>query len=206
MTQLIDTHGLESPIKLVVLISGGGRTLQNLIDCIERGTLHAQIAAVISTRRKVEGVERAQRHQLPCHIVSPKKFESNNAFSDAITKILDEVRPDLVCAAGFMSFYEIPNQYMGKVINIHPALLPKFGGKGFYGQRVHQAVLEAGESVSGCTVHFMNNVYDGGRIIFQKSVPVQPDETAESLAAKVFDLECEAYPEAIRKIAQGDIK
>jgi phosphoribosylglycinamide formyltransferase-1 len=126
------------------------------------------------------------------------------AFQDAITKAVSDA--DLVCMAGFLSLWRIPDDMMGRVINIHPALLPDFGGKGMYGLRVHRAVLAAGRTESGCTVHFCDNEYDHGPIILQRKVPVLPDDTPESLSARVFEQECIGYPEAVRLFCDNRIR
>jgi folate-dependent phosphoribosylglycinamide formyltransferase PurN len=123
-----------------------------------------------------------------------------------MVRLLDEARVDLVCLAGFLSYWIIPERYTGRVINIHPALLPAFGGKGMYGHHVHEAVLERGCKVSGCTVHFLSNEYDEGPIILQRCVPVYAEDTADDLAALVFREECIAYPEAIRLFAEGRLR
>jgi len=190
-------------VKLAVLISGSGRTLQNFIDLIERGELPARVEVVVSSRADVQGVERARRHGRPVEIVPRKNYPSEESFSDAITGILDRYAPDLALLAGFMSFYRIPPRWLGKVLNIHPALLPRFGGAGMYGHRVHEAVLAAGEKETGCTVHFADNQYDHGPIVLQRKVPVLPNDTPDSLAERVFREELSAYPEAVRLFAEG---
>jgi formyltetrahydrofolate-dependent phosphoribosylglycinamide formyltransferase len=192
-------------IKLAVLISGGGRSLVNLIERIQAGTLPATIELVISSRSDASGLAKAAEARIPTRVVS-SKGKGLEAFSDEITAELDRVQPDLICLAGFMCFYKIPDQYLGRVMNIHPALLPAFGGKGMYGHHVHEAVLETGCKVSGCTVHFADNVYDNGPIVVQKVVPVLEDDTADSLAARVFEEEKAAYPQAIRLFAEGRLR
>ena len=128
------------------------------------------------------------------------------AYSARLAELLDDAAVDLVCLAGFLSFWEIPDRYLGRVMNIHPALLPRFGGTGMYGHHVHEAVLAAGCKVSGCTVHLVNNEYDAGPIVVQKAVPVLEGDTPDSLAARVFEQECLAYPEAIRLFAAGRLR
>ena len=135
-----------------------------------------------------------------------KDFASTNAFSAAVNQHLDAARVDLVCLAGFLSFWIIPERYLGRVINIHPALLPAFGGKGMYGHHVHEAVVARGCKVSGCTVHFVNNAYDEGPIILQRPVPVYAEDTPDDVAARVFREECIAYPEAIRLFSEGRLR
>ncbi len=192
-------------IRLAVLISGGGRSLENMIQKIREGTLPATIELVISSSADAGGLKKAQAAELPAITIS-RKGKSGEQFSSEITSALEGVNPDLVCLAGFMCFYTIPDRFLGRVMNIHPALLPAFGGKGMYGHHVHEAVLEAGCKVSGCTVHFADNQYDAGPIIVQRTVPVLEDDTADTLAARVFEEEKIAYPEAIRLFAEGRLK
>jgi formyltetrahydrofolate-dependent phosphoribosylglycinamide formyltransferase len=189
-------------IKLGVLISGAGTTLQNLIDVIGAGRLDARIEVVISSRPNVEGLERARKARIPTEVVERRRFESLGDFSAAITEILDRCDVDLVLCAGFLQRYLFSERYAGRVLNIHPALLPKFGGQGMYGRHVHEAVLAAGETESGCSVIIADHEYDHGPILLQKRVPVLPADTADSLAARVFEAECVAYPEAVRLMAQ----
>ncbi|MGB2987592.1 MAG: phosphoribosylglycinamide formyltransferase [Phycisphaerae bacterium] len=193
----------QAPIRLAVLISGGGRTLLNLHERITAGTLAATIEVVISSRAGVKGVERSREVGLPTIVVERKKL-SSDAFQQRVTEAVGEV--DLVCMGGFLSLWRIPEEYCGRVMNIHPALLPDFGGPGMYGRRVHEVVIAAGKTVSGCTVHFCDNQYDHGPIILQRKVPVLPDDTPDTLAARVFEQECIAYPEAIQLFAERRIK
>lgn len=193
-------------INLPVLLSGSGRTLQNFIDLIGQGKLPAKIQVVISSKKDVYGLERAKKHNIPTHLAERNQFSSTEEFSRAINNILKNYPIDLITMAGFLNLYLIPPEYKGKVMNIHPALLPDFGGKGFYTDKVHQAVLDAGVKFSGCTVHFADNTYDTGPIILQKKVPVLENDTAHTLADRVFQAELEAYPEAIRLFAEGKVK
>ena len=183
---------MSAPIRLAVLLSGAGRSLQNLLDRIADGRLDAQVVAVIADREGTGGIERAVAAGLPTLVTRD---------ADAIYAMLRERRSELVCLAGYLRLLPIEADFRGRVLNIHPALLPKFGGPGFYGDRVHAAVLAAAETESGCTVHFADDRYDEGAIIVQRRVPVLPGDTAASLAARVFDAECEAYPEAITRVA-----
>ncbi|HOW19745.1 MAG TPA: phosphoribosylglycinamide formyltransferase [Phycisphaerae bacterium] len=190
-------------LQLGVLISGSGRTLQNFIELIARGELDARIAVVISSLAKVKGVERARAAGLPVEIIRVKDHPDVAEFSGRIVEALERHEVELACQAGWTAYWRIPDRWLGRVMNIHPALLPKYGGKGFYGHHVHEAVLAAGEKESGCTVHFANNEYDAGPIILQRKVPVLPGDTADSLADRVFEQELLAYPEAIRLFAAG---
>ncbi len=192
----------SSTLNLAILLSGTGRTLKNLIDRIGEGKLDARIQVVLSSSKNAGGLEYARRHDLPVQTVTPKAYPGEKAYSDAVTRKISAYPVDFILLAGFMHRYLFPPQYGGKVINIHPALLPKFGGRGFFGNRVHRAVLRAGETESGCTVHHANHHYDQGPIILQRRVPVFPEDTVATLAQRVFEAECEAFPEALRKLAR----
>lgn len=177
--------------RLVLLISGGGRTALNILDEIERGALDAEIALVIASR-ECAGADRCRERGLDVIV------EQGVIPPDRLKDILRGARADLVCLAGYLKLLPIPEGWAGRILNIHPALLPKFGGPGMYGDRVHRAVLEAGETESGCTVHECTDEFDRGTIVVQRRCPVLPDDTPETLAARVFEQECIAYPEAIR--------
>jgi len=198
------TH--DSPIRLVILVSGSGTTLQNLLDCCRQARLAAQVVQVISSHAGVFALERARQAGIPSAVVNRKEAGSVAEFSRRIFDLCREARADLVCMAGFLQLLPIPDDFLGRVMNIHPALIPAFCGKGFYGPRVHEAVLAAGVKVTGCTVHFADNQYDHGPIILQRPVPVLDDDTPDTLAARVFEEECEAYPEAIRLFAEGRLR
>lgn len=197
---------MPAPLRLAVLISGGGTTLQNLVDQIADGMLDAQVVQVISSKADAFGVERARRAGLPVAVVSRKECAHREEFGQRIFELIRAARADLVCLAGFLQFLPIPDDYALRVINVHPALLPAFGGQGMYGHHVHDAVLNFGAKVSGCTVHFADQEYDHGPIIVQRAIPVLEDDTAETLAFRVFEQECEAYPEAIRLFAAGRLR
>jgi formyltetrahydrofolate-dependent phosphoribosylglycinamide formyltransferase len=188
------------------LLSGNGTTLQNLLDRSADGRLPAEVVLVVSNRSDAFGLERAQRAGVPTAVVERADCSSRDEFSRRIFDLCREARVDLVCLGGFLQLLPIPDDFAGRVMNIHPALIPAFCGKGFYGHRVHEAVLAAGVKVSGCTVHFADNVYDHGPIILQRVVPVLDDDTADTLAERVFAQECEAYPEAIRLFAEGRLR
>jgi phosphoribosylglycinamide formyltransferase-1 len=191
-------------IKLAALISGGGRTVLNIAEEIKTGRLDAELNVVIASRQ-CKGIDRCRDAGMEVHLVALAEMPDDQAYSDAIAKILDEANVDLVLMAGFLSLWPIPEKYAGKVMNIHPALLPMFGGKGMYGHHVHEAVLQRGCKISGCTVHFVNNEYDSGPIIIQKCVPAYDTDSPDDLADRVFVKECEAYPEAIALFAAGKI-
>ncbi len=196
-----DPYGADD-LKLGVLISGSGTTLENLIQRISDGRLRrVTIALVISSRSTVRGVEVARAANLPLKIIRRKDYSHDDAFSQAITAALDEAGVDLVVLAGFLCHWRIPPRYEGRAINIHPALLPGFGGRGFWGHHVHEAVLRAGATESGCTVHLVDQEYDHGPVIAQARVPVLPGDTPDSLAARVSAAERELYPQVIQQIA-----
>lgn len=196
----------EALSRLGVLLSGNGTTLQNLLDRGAAGRLAAQVACVVSSKAEAYGLQRAQRAGIASHVVERKACASREEFSARILDHCRVAKVDLVCMAGFLQLLQIADDFLGRVMNIHPALLPAFGGKGYHGLRVHQAVLEAGVKVSGCTVHFADNEYDHGPIILQRVVPVEDDDTAEALQGRVFAAECEAYPEAIELYAAGRLE
>ena len=205
MSEMSDRKSRSKPIRLGVLLSGGGRTLLNMLEGIKAGELPAEVAVVIASRQ-CKGVERAAAAGLAVHVVPYRDMPDSAAYSTKLAELLDDAAVDLVCLAGFLSFWEIPDRYLGRVMNIHPALLPRFGGTGMYGHRVHEAVLAAGCKVSGCTVHLVNNEYDAGPIVVQKAVPVLEGDTPDTLAARIFEQECLAYPEAISLFAEGRLK
>jgi len=189
--------------RLAVLLSGGGTTLQNLYERTQANTLHADIACVVTSNSTCLGIERAKSLGLPVHTHPRKKYPDKHAFSDAVFNTCRDAKADLICLAGFLSLLVIPDDYAGKVLNIHPSLLPKFGGQGMHGHHVHQAVLDAKETESGCTVHLADNTYDTGPTLLQKTCPVEPNDTPDTLASRVFELECDAYPEAIEQVWYG---
>ena len=189
-------------MRLVGLISGSGTTLQNLIDRTRDGRLAATLAGVVSSRGDVVGVERARAAGIPVRVVERIPSET---FSDRVFAAVRSFSPDLVCLAGWLHLIRIPADFRLRVLNIHPSLLPAFGGKGMYGRRVHEAVLNYGAKVSGCTVHFADDTYDTGPVVVQTAVPVLDEDTPETLAARVFAAECEAYPEAIRRVGEGRV-
>ena len=183
----------SSPPNLVVLLSGGGRTLLNLQDRIDDGSLNARVSLIIASR-PCAGVDRAQARGLKTLVV-PGRIPR-----DTLNKLLDDARADLVVLAGYLQLIEVPERYRGKIINIHPALLPAFGGPGMFGHHVHEAVLKAGIKESGCTVHLVDDCYDSGPILLQRRCPVLPGDTPDTLAARVFEQECLAYPASIAEL------
>ena len=179
-------------MKMAVLLSGSGRTLDNFHERIVAGTLNASVAVVVSNVADALGLEKARKYGYPAfHAVG----------NDATNAILADYDIDLVCLAGYLKLYAPPPRLARAVLNIHPSLIPSFCGPGFYGMRVHRAVKARGVKVSGCTVHFANQVYDEGPIVVQKCVQLADADTPADIAAKVFAAECEAYPEAINLVA-----
>lgn len=196
----------QRPLRLGVLISGGGTTLCNLHERIQRGTLTAEVKQVIASRPECGGIERAESMGYPVSTVARSDFPGTAEFSAATFEQLDQAQVDLVVLAGYLSLLEIPQRYRYRVMNIHPSLIPAFCGPGFYGARVHRAAIERGVRVSGCTVHFADNEYDHGPIIVQQVVQVPDGATAEQLAELVFQAECEAYPQAVQLYADGRLE
>lgn len=196
----------ERRLRVAVLISGGGTTLENFNTAIAAGRLHAEIPLVIASRRDCGGIAKAARAGIPCEVVVRKDYPNVAEFSDVIFGHCRRVGADVVALAGFLSLLRIPDDFLGRVMNIHPSLIPAFCGHGFHGHRVHEAALARGVRVSGCTVHFADNEYDHGPIIVQQTVPVLSDDTPDTLAARVFKAECEAYPEALELFREGRLQ
>ena len=188
-----------SPRRLAVLVSGTGRHLENLARLVQQGELDAELGLVISNRAGVAALERAERAGLPSLVLDPERQLDHQTFSEQAFAAIEEAGCGTVVLAGFLRMLVLPDGWEGRILNIHPSLLPAFGGKGFYGDRVHRAVLERGCKVSGCTVHYVDGEYDHGPILAQKVVPVLEGDDPGSLAARVFEAELEAYPEALRE-------
>jgi phosphoribosylglycinamide formyltransferase 1 len=200
----------NAPLKLAVLISGTGRTLRNFIDLAAEGKLPAEIRLVVSSSPTAGGLKFAAEAGIPTQVIQRQAFAAgaagDRAFGDAVFGACRESGVDYAAMAGFLKFAPVPDDFAGRVVNIHPALIPAFCGPGMYGDRVHQAALDAGVRVTGCTVHFVDNEYDHGPIIWQQPVPVFDDDTADTLAKRVFEVEKEAYPHVLRQLAAGRIK
>jgi len=189
-------------INLAVLLSGSGTTLQNLIDRIDEGLLPARIVLVLSSNEKAYGLQRAKNAGIEAYSVPKKKYNSSIEFNDALYKYIDSYQVDLIILAGFMSIFRIEDRFKNRVINVHPALIPAFCGKGFYGEKVHRSVIETGVKITGCTVHFADDEYDHGPIILQKPVDVLESDTPETLAHRVQEYERIALVEAVRLFAE----
>jgi formyltetrahydrofolate-dependent phosphoribosylglycinamide formyltransferase len=190
---------------VAVLLSGEGTSLENLFEQIESGALNAQIVAVISSKENVGGLERARRRGVPALAVPRNQYPDSGKFNDAIHAELDQREIDLVACLGFLSPFETRGKFDGRAINVHPALIPAFCGKGYYGQRVHEAVLASGATTTGATVHFVDDEYDSGPIILQEEVPVHSDDTAASLADRVQVAERRLVPKAIQLFADNQL-
>ncbi|MFZ4749173.1 MAG: phosphoribosylglycinamide formyltransferase [Phycisphaerales bacterium] len=184
--------------RLGILISGGGRSALNIHQACLRGELDARVALVIAHRDEIEGVERCRAAGLRVAVLPP-----GDGLADRIDAALDAAGVELVCLAGYLRRFRVGTRWAGRTMNIHPGLLPEFGGHGMYGLRVHRAVLAAGATESGCTVHEVDEEYDRGPAILVRTCPVLADDTPESLAARVFTEECKAYPDAIRMMLAG---
>ncbi len=195
-----------TPLAIAVLISGGGTTLRNLLERIAQGQLDVDVRLVVASSPDAGGLRFAAEASIPTATIVRKDFDSMAAFSSAIFDRCREAGVQLVVMGGFLKRVLIPPDFENRVVNIHPALIPSFCGEGYYGRRVHQAVLDYGAKVSGCTVHFVDNQFDHGPIILQRVVPVENGDTAETLAARVFQVECEAYPAALQLLAAGKVR
>lgn len=198
---------MTDKLKIACLVSGGGTNLQAIIDNIESGRLAARIVAVISNVPGAGALARAQKHGLPWFVVNNKDYPTRELFDRELATVIDRQEAQLICLCGFMRIFSpfFIEHYPGRIINIHPALLPSFGGKGFYGHKVHEAVLASGKKISGCTVHFVDQEVDHGPIILQRSVPVLPEDTPDTLADRVLKEEHLAYSQAIAMIARGEV-
>ncbi len=202
----MDLHFPLSPVRLAMLVSGGGTTLRNLLARIDAGQLDARVVTVVSSNPAARALEFARQAGVTTAVIERSKYPNVAAFSEAIWGHVRAAEPHLVTMGGFLKLVDIPPDYQNRVMNIHPALIPAFCGQGYYGPRVHQAVLDAGAKITGCTVHFVDQEYDHGPIILQAAVPVLEGDTAETLAARVFEAECELYPRAIKLFAEGKLR
>lgn len=196
-----EKRGARRPLRIAVLISGTGRSLEYLLAAVAGGSLDARIVAVVSSKAGVRGIDVAAAAQVPHTVVSRPDYPDSTAYSDAIYAWLAPFTPDLIVLAGYLRKLVVPPVWAGRILNIHPALSAAFGyasGRGFYGERVHAAVLASGDPRSGATIHVVDNGYDTGPVVAEREVPVQPGDTVATLAARVFAVERELYPAAIR--------
>lgn len=194
-------------VRIGVLISGGGTNLQALIDNIEKGWINGEISVVISDKKGAYGIERARKHGIDAIEIDKREFDDKNVFMKAIINELENHHVELVVLAGFLSILsqDFIERYRNRIMNIHPSLIPAFCGKGYYGQKVHKAVLDYGAKVSGATVHFVDEGADTGPIILQEAVKVEADDTPESLAARVLIAEHRLLPQAVKLYCEGKL-
>jgi phosphoribosylglycinamide formyltransferase-1 len=193
-----------SPARLLVCASGGGRSLENLVQAARRGALDAEVALVVASKPGIGALERARRLGIPWLVLDPERELSPERLSEELFAAADEAGCALVVLAGWLRLLRVPERWRGRVVNIHPALLPAFGGRGYWGLRVHRAVLERGSWFTGCTVHLVDDEYDHGPILLQRVVRVRKGDTPETLAARVFRAEKKALPEALRRLLAGE--
>jgi formyltetrahydrofolate-dependent phosphoribosylglycinamide formyltransferase len=197
---------LTRPLRIAVLLSGEGTTFERLCEAIDAGAVPGEIVLVVASKPKAGGLARAARRGIPAVAIPRKAHPDVREFNDRIHEALAKHDAEFVACLGFLSPFELRERFEGRAINTHPALIPAFCGKGFYGHRVHEAVIEAGVKVSGATVHFCDDRYDTGPIILQQAVPVLDDDTPDALAARVQAVEREMVPEAIRLFAEGRLR
>jgi phosphoribosylglycinamide formyltransferase-1 len=195
-------------MNIAVFASGRGSNFVAILHAIERGELPARVAVLVSDKSSAGALDLARAHNIPAVHLSPAQFPGEEAYTDRLLALLSEHRVELIALAGYLK--KIPGrvvqQYRNRIVNIHPALLPKFGGRGMYGIHVHKAVLAAGEKMSGATVHLVDEEYDHGAIVMQKTVEVKPHDTPETLAARVLEVEHELYPQVLRAFAEGRVR
>ena len=201
-----DRDLVRDPLRVAVLLSGEGTSLENLCEQIDKGTVPARVVAVISSKEGVGGLRRAENRGIPAIAVPRKQHPDVGAFNDALHAALAPHDAELVALLGFLSPFLLRERYEGRVMNVHPALIPAFSGRGFYGRHVYDAVFEKGVKVTGATVHFVDEEYDHGPIVLQEAVPVREDDSVESLQARVTAAERRLVPEAIRLFAEGRLQ
>lgn len=197
---------LMQKLPVGVLISGGGTTLRNILELVGAGRLPIDVQCVISSRASAAGLVFAHQANVPTYVMTRRDFDSPELHSQSVFDVFRGASVGLVIMGGYLEHLLIPEDFANRVINIHPSLIPAFSGHGFYGLRVHEAVLHYGAKLSGCTVHFVDNQFDHGPIIAQRACPVLQDDTSETLQRRVFELECQLYPEMIAAIAEGRVQ
>ncbi len=202
MSERPRTHAL----RVAVLLSGNGSSLENLLEHIDSGQVNAEVVVVVCSKEEAFGLERARRRGIPAIAVSRKKYPDGKEFNDHVHAALAPYDVELVALLGFLSLFELRGKYEGRSINVHPALIPAFCGRGFYGRRVYEAVLESGVKLSGATVHLSDDEYDEGPILLQEAVPVLEDDTVESLAQRVQAAERRLVPQAVQLFADGRVR
>jgi len=195
-------------MNIAVFASGRGSNFLVILNAIDAGILPAQIVVLISNKSDAGAMEIARAHNIPTQHLSQKMFSSEEALADAMLEALEKNHAEFIALAGYLK--KIParviRQYRNRIVNIHPALLPSFGGEGMYGHRVHEAVIASGEKVSGATVHLVDEEYDRGPIVLQKTVAIAQNDTPDSLAAKILKIEHEIFPLALKAFAEGRVR
>jgi len=194
------------PGHIAFLLSGAGSTLVNLLGAIDRGEVPGRVVLVVSDRPGAAGLSRARERGIAVLVVDRQAWRGREAYSQALGHALTPCAPDLVVLGGFLTLFNVPPDLVGRVLNVHPSLLPRHGGKGCYGQHVHKAVLAAGDLLSGCSVHVVTEEVDGGPIVAQRPVAVLPDDTPATLAERVQEAERALYPQVIAAFLRGDWK
>lgn len=199
---------MTDKIHLAVFVSGSGSNLQSIIDNCRSGFIPGEVVLVISNKKKAYGLVRAEEAGIPGIVHRRKDFPDGEAADKHLLELLEKHNVDLIALAGYLKMTPpmVIERYRNRIVNIHNALLPKFGGKGMYGIRVHRAVIEAGEKESGATIHYADEIYDHGQIVAQERVPVRKDDTPEDLAARVLEVEHKLYPRALKELAEKIIK
>jgi phosphoribosylglycinamide formyltransferase-1 len=204
--RMLQRHPPTTSGRIAFLLSGTGSTLRNLLEAIDRGEVPGRVVVALSDRRDAKGLDHARSRGIPVVVVERRAYPGGDAFSKALEEALRPHAPDVVVLGGFLSLFRVPPDLAGRILNVHPSLLPAHGGKGFYGERVHRAVLEAGERVSGCTVHVVTDEVDGGPIVEQAKVEVRAGDTPHSLAERVQEAERRLYPKCIRAFLEGRVR
>ncbi len=215
MTSQRRTQSANQPIsqsanglRLAAFASGGGSNVQAILDAITAGTLAAEVALVVTDRAGIGVLDRAARHGIPSAVIRPADFAGSEAFGEALLEALEGHGVNFIALAGYLKHVpaEVVRAFRYRMLNVHPSLLPAFGGPGFYGRRVHEAALAYGVRWSGATIHLVDEAYDTGPIVLQEPVPVHADDTPETLAARVLEVEHRLYPEALRLFADGCVR
>lgn len=191
-------------VRLAVFVSGGGSNLQSIMDNCKAGNIDAEVVLVISNKKKAYGLIRAAEAGIDTAIYKHKKFANGKEADDFLLNLLDEYRIDIIALAGYLKMIAPPviDKYRGRIVNIHPGPLPKYGGKGMFGMRVHKAVIMAGEKETAVTIHLVDEIYDHGQVIAEKKVPVFPEDIPDELAARVLKVEHELYPQVIQSLVE----
>ncbi|MEX0746847.1 MAG: phosphoribosylglycinamide formyltransferase [Rhodothermales bacterium] len=197
----------QSPLALAVMASGHGTNFQAILDAVDRRDLEIDIRLCLSDREGAGALDRARAHGIPTAVIHPKSHADDETYARNLLRLLNDYGCNFIALAGYLKRIptEVVSSFRGRIVNIHPALLPAFGGHGMYGRRVHEAVIEYGVHWTGATVHVVDEEYDTGPIVLQEPVPVYADDTAESVAARVLDVEHRIYPEALRLFSQGRV-